>query len=249
VPTEGACPDAITGWGSRVRKSTGGVTARMLYNQKHMDKEQQSIVPTDGGAGEDTQNAEPKEAAAAAAVPEATPSSLPADLAAAYRSLRVEKDALYDRLLRKQAELENLRKRTQQEKADFLQHATSELIRALLPTLDGFERALKQRDATVPAQFYEGMELIYRDLLTVLRRAGLVPLETVGKTFDPHIHQAVETVAAGRHRDQEIVEEFQRGYKLKQRLLRPAIVKVAVAAAVENSAQGPQGAGQRDGKE
>jgi molecular chaperone GrpE len=221
----------------------------MLYNQKHMDDEQQSIVPTDGGTGEEAQNAGRKEASAASAPPEGTPSGLPADLAAAYYKLRAEKDALYDRLLRKQAELENLRKRTQQEKADFLQHATAELIRALLPTLDGFERALKQRDATVPARFYEGMELIYRDLLTVLSRAGLVPLETVGKTFDPHLHQAVETVAACGHRDQEIVEEFQRGYKLKQRLLRPAIVKVAVAAPEGNSSRPPQGPGQRDGKE
>jgi len=153
-----------------------------------------------------------------------------ADLAAAYEKLKAEKDALYDRLLRKQAELENFRKRTQREKEEFLQHATADLIRALLPSLDGFERALAHRGANVPAEFSQGMELIYRDLLDVLRRAGLASIETVGKTFDPHLHQAVETVVSTDHRDQEIVEELQRGYRLKQRLLRPAIVKVAVAA-------------------
>jgi molecular chaperone GrpE len=221
----------------------------MLYNQKDMDNEQESIVPAEGGSGEEAQNEGLKEASAAGAVPEGRPPGLPADLAAAYHKLQAEKDALYDRLLRKQAELENFRKRTQREKDDFLQHATAELIRALLPTLDGFERALKQRDATVPAQFYEGVELIYRDLLAVLSRAGLAPLETVGKTFDPHLHQAVETVAAAEHRDQEIVEEFQRGYKLKQRLLRPAIVKVAVAPPEGNPQPAPPRPGQRDGKE
>ncbi len=143
--------------------------------------------------------------------------------------LRAEKDALYDRLLRKQAELENLRKRTQREREDFLQHATADLILALLPTLDAFDRALRHREANVPEQFYQGLELIHRELTDVLSRAGLTALDTLGKTFDPHLHQAVETVEAPDHRDQEIVEELQRGYKLKQRLLRPAVVKVAVA--------------------
>jgi molecular chaperone GrpE len=73
------------------------------------------------------------------------------------------------------------------------------------------------------------MDLIYRDLQDALKRAGLTPIETQGKLFDPHFHQAVETIAATGYRDQEIVEELQRGYKFKHRLLRPAIVKVAVA--------------------
>jgi len=200
----------------------------MMYNRMDMDNEKESIIPTQGGPGEQAENEQAREVPAAGAGPERGTPELAADLAAAYQKLRAEKDALYDRLLRKQAEMENLRKRMQREKDEFLQHAAADLIRALLPTLDGFERALKQRDASVPAQFYQGMELIYGDLLDVLKRAGLAQLETVGKTFDPHLHQAVETVAASEYRDQEIVEEFQRGYKLKQRLLRPAIVKVAV---------------------
>jgi molecular chaperone GrpE len=194
-----------------------------------MDKEKESIVPTQSGPAEQAENEQAREGLTVGAGPEGGTPELAADLAAACQKLQAEKDALYDRLLRKQAELENLRKRMQREKEEFLQHATADLIRALLPTLDGFERALQQRDVDVPAQYYQGMELIYRDLLEVLKRAGLAPLETVGKAFDPHLHQAVETVTTSAYRDQEIVEEFQRGYRLKQRLLRPAIVKVAVA--------------------
>ena len=188
-----------------------------------MENEKESIVPSEAGVAEGAGNGG---AAATAAAPGVAASE---ELSATIEKLRAEKDALTDRLLRKQAELENLRKRTQREKEEFLQHATTDLIRALLPTLDGFHRALGHRDPNVPDQFYQGLELIQKELLDVLMRAGLTPLETIGSDFDPHLHQAVETVEAGEHRDQEIVEELQRGYKLKQRLLRPAIVKVAVA--------------------
>jgi molecular chaperone GrpE len=157
-----------------------------------------------------------------------TGSALLGDLPAAYQKLLAEKQELYDRLLRKQAELENSRKRMQREKEEFLQHANFDLIRALLPVLDGFDRAFRQRDSSIPAQFYEGLDLIHRQLLDTLGRAGLTVIESKGETFDPAIHQAVETVEDPQHRDHEIVEELQRGYRLKQRLLRPALVKVAV---------------------
>jgi molecular chaperone GrpE len=154
---------------------------------------------------------------------------LPEDLGGAYRKLLTEKQELYDRLLRKQAEFDNFRRRTDREKEDLLKHAAGDLIQSLLPALDGFERALKQRNPNVPAEFYKGVELIQGELVDVLRKAGLDPLDTVGATFDPHLHQAVETIESAKHRHHEIVEELQRGYKLRQRLLRPAIVKVAVA--------------------
>ena len=180
---------------------------------------------SDGGTGE------------RAAKPEtAGDADLPSDLTAAYRQLEAEKKELFDRLVRKQAELENVRKRVEREKEDFLQHATMSLIRALLPTLDGLERGLKHRDEDVPEKFYQGLELIHKELLDVLKRAGLTPVESEGKIFDPHVHQAVETVETGKHRDQEVVEELQRGYKLKHRLLRPAIVKVAVTPSKESAA-------------
>ena len=92
---------------------------------------------------------------------------LPADLPAAYRQLLQEKKDLFDRLVRKQAELENVRKRVEREKEDFLQHATMGLIRALLPTVDALERGLQQREEKIPEKFYTGMELIHRELLDV----------------------------------------------------------------------------------
>jgi len=177
-------------------------------------------------SGEQSQPGE-TEGEAEVALPAASPA--PDDLPAAHERLLAEKEELYDRLLRKQADFENYRKRLQREKEEHVQHANLELVRTLLPVLDGFARALKHRDSIASEQFYQGMELIYRDLQDALKRAGLTPIETQGKLFDPHFHQAVETIAATGYRDQEIVEELQRGYKFKHRLLRPAIVKVAVA--------------------
>ena len=167
-------------------------------------------------------------------------SATTSEIMAEYEKLKKDKAELYERLLRKQAEMDNFRKRTQREKEEFHQYATEDLIRTLLPVLDGFERALKQRASGVPEPFYQGMELIYRQLLDVLARAGLEALETAGELFDPHYHQAIEMVEDATRRDHEIVEEMQRGYKLRNRLLRPAIVKVAV---------NPRTAGSRDSEE
>ena len=136
-----------------------------------------------------------------------------------------EKDEIWDRHLRKQAEFENFRKRAAREKDEILQFAAMETIRAMLPVLDDFERALK-----APAEgdeYRKGIELIHKRLYDALVQAGLTPIESVGKKFDPHFHQAVDTVKDERE-DQTIVEEFQRGYEFKGRLLRPAMVKVAI---------------------
>jgi molecular chaperone GrpE len=160
--------------------------------------------------------------------PATSAASPPPGLAEAYEKALAEKKEVYDRLLRKQAELDNFRKRTQREKDELRQHAAEDLIRSLLPTLDGFARALQHRDASVPAAYYQGLELIYREFREVLGRAGLTAIDTAGQIFDPHLHQAVETVNAPGRREHEIVEELQRGYRLRNKLLRPAIVKVAV---------------------
>lgn len=184
-----------------------------------MTDEKKWAEEPDKQTGEKRKNEEPQAEGAV---------DIPADLPAAYRQLLQEKKDLFERLVRKQAELENVRKRVEREKEDFLQHATMGLIRALLPTVDALERGLQHREESVPEKFYTGMELIHRELLDVLKRAGLSPVDSKGQIFDPHVHQAVETVETDKHRDQEVVEELQRGYKLKQRLLRPAIVKVAV---------------------
>jgi molecular chaperone GrpE len=184
-------------------------------------------VPTSEEASVSQEN--DTQAGTAGQAEDPSPARAAQDTSPAYQKLLAEKQDLYDRLLRKQAELENFRKRTQKEKEEFLQHANADLIRSLLPTLDAFERALKHRAGATPDQFYEGVELIHRQLLEALARAGLKTIEAQGKPFDPAVHQAVETVQAEeRHRDQEVVEELQRGYELRRRLIRPAVVKVAV---------------------
>jgi molecular chaperone GrpE len=196
-----------------------------MENDKELNKGNEAAGvedPSNGGGRDSVQSAGSA----------GTPST---DLATAYEKLLAEKKELYERLLRKQAELENFRKRTEREKEEFLKHATADLIRALLPALDSFERALKHRHSDVPQRFYQGMELIHKELLDVLARAGLTSVEAAGEIFDPYLHQAVETVESSEHRDQEVVEELQRGYKLKQRLLRPAIVKVAVRPGSKDS--------------
>lgn len=199
-----------------------------------MENHEELVKKAEGAANGQSSQPAREEDEAASAVESTGPASggaaaSPEDLAASCAKLEAEKKELYDRLLRKQAELDNFRKRTQREMEEFREYAAEDLIRSLLPALDGFERALKHRDPGVQESFYQGMEMIYRQLLEVLKRAGLVALDTVGKTFDPHYHQAVETVEAPERRDHEIVEQLQRGYKLRHRLLRPAIVKVAVA--------------------
>lgn len=190
------------------------------------------IIPSPETAGQ-TPESDLKEIAA----PESrgTATNPTDDEASAFEKLKEEKAELYERLLRKQAELDNFRKRAQQEKETFRQYAAEDLIRNLLPVLDGFERALKQRSPGVPEPFYQGMELIHRQLFDVLARAGLEVIEATGQLFDPHYHQAVETVEDATRRDQEILEELQRGYKLRHRLLRPAIVRVAVEPKVHGS--------------
>ena len=188
-----------------------------------MDEERDEMTTTPS-PGDGESGSPPGDEGKPASAPAAPPPGLPE----AYEKALAENRDLYDRLLRKQAELENFRKRTQKEKEDLRQYAAEDLIRSLLPTLDGFERALQHRDENAPAAFYQGLELIYQGLREVLGRAGLTPLSTAGRLFDPYLHQAVETVNDPDRREHEIVEELQRGYKLKQRLLRPAIVKVAV---------------------
>ncbi len=201
-----------------------------------MDNEREQVTPSQpepGGESKALSNSEPESITTEQA------SVAEDDLAAACEKLRTENAELYDRLLRKQADFENFRKRTHREKEEFRRHATENLIRELLPVLDGFDRALNQHDPEVPESFLKGVGLIRRQLIDTLTQAGLVAVETAGQLFDPHFHQAVETVEDPTRRNHEIVEELQRGYKLKDRLLRPAIVRVAVQpkAADDQSAE------------
>lgn len=154
----------------------------------------------------------------------------PASLEETVQKLLAEKQQFFDQLLRKQAELENFRKRTDREKEEFLQYTLFNAVKSLLPILDGFELALGNDGGG--EDFRKGVELIYKQLLDALQKLGLEIMEAKGHEFDPYRHEAVITVATDEYPDQEIVEELQRGYFFKQRLLRPAMVKVAKRPAV-----------------
>ena len=205
----------------------------------HDDDEKDLRTPSSGGAAPGNGDARPENevADAAAALPASPAASELAD------KLATEKQELFDRLLRKQAEFDNFRKRAQKEKEELRQHAAEEVIRSLLPILDGFERALQHRAEGVPDAYYQGMELIYRQMQETLGRAGLTAIDAIGQDFDPHLHQAAETVVAPDRREHEIVEQLQRGYRLKQRLLRPAMVKVAVKARQKANSAGDDDTG------
>lgn len=140
--------------------------------------------------------------------------------------LKAERDELKELLLRRQAEFDNFRKRSEREKSDFSQYAGMEVVRELLPVLDDFERALKAEAGN--AEYAKGVAMIYTRLADGLKKQGLEGIDTEGKTFDPHVHQAVERVETKDAEDNTVLGEFQRGYFYKGKLLRPAMVRVAV---------------------
>jgi molecular chaperone GrpE len=149
-----------------------------------------------------------------------------AALSADRERLTAEKNELQDQLLRRQADFENFRRRAERDRSEFLQFAGMELVRELLPVLDDFSRALKVECAN--AEYARGIELIYNRLYDSLKKMGLEPIDTTGQKFDPNLHQAVDRVETDDEEDHQILEEYQRGYKFKGKLLRPSMVKVAV---------------------
>ena len=139
--------------------------------------------------------------------------------------IKAERDSLLDRLARMQAEFENARRRTVKEQQEFRDYAAADTIKALLPVLDSFERALQVKSDA--AEFRNGVDLIYKQLQTALGKLSLQSIVAKGEPFDPRYHEAIEMVDTSEIPDHQVIEELQRGYKLKDRLLRPAMVKVA----------------------
>jgi molecular chaperone GrpE len=141
--------------------------------------------------------------------------------------LKAERDALLDRLARLQAEFDNARKRAVREQKDFREFAAADVIKNFLPILDSFERALKAGGDSNSNDFRNGIELIYRQFQDALQKIGVQPIVSVGQPFDPRVHEAVEMVDTTEVPDHHVLDELQRGYKYKDRLLRPAMVRVA----------------------
>ena len=145
--------------------------------------------------------------------------------------LRVERDALLDRLARLQAEFDNARKRAVREQQEFREFAAADVIKNFLPILDSFERALRaggdSNSNSNSNDFRNGIELIYRQFQDALQKIGVQPIVSVGQAFDPRVHEAVEMVDTSEVPDHHVLDELQRGYRYKERLLRPAMVRVA----------------------
>jgi molecular chaperone GrpE len=159
-------------------------------------------------------------------LPTVTPEAQVEELTAERDRLAAENRELQDRVLRRQADYENLRRRVERERSEFTQYAAMELVRDLLPVLDDFERAL--RVETADKEYVKGIELKYNRFFETLKKLGLEPIETAGKPFDPNVHQAIDKVESEDAEDNTILHEHQRGYNFKGKLLRPSMVRVAV---------------------
>jgi len=138
--------------------------------------------------------------------------------------LKLERDQLLDRLARLQAEFENARKRAERERNDYRDYATGNVVEQFLPVLDNFELALKSNGTA--EQLRHGVELIVKQMEEILRQLQVNPIPTVGEAFDPRIHEALGSVERSDLPDQHVAEEIRRGYKLRDRLVRPAMVRV-----------------------
>lgn len=147
--------------------------------------------------------------------------------ASELEKVKQEKEELNQRLLRLQADYDNFRRRTQKEKEADRKYKAQDLVSELLPALDNFERAFKIELSDETAKgFVDGVRMVYRQLQDALRKEGVEEIPTEGETFDPYQHQAVMQVEDENFESNVIIEELQKGYKLKDRVIRPAMVKV-----------------------
>ena len=159
----------------------------------------------------------------------ATPTAVVETMAGVHEEcerLRAERDGLFERLARLQAEFDNARKREQRERADYRAFAVADAIEQFLPVLDNFRLALNSNGTA--EQLRTGVELIAKQMDEVLRSLNVTPVETVGQPFDPRVHEALESVERTDLPEHQVIDEVRRGYRIKERLLRPALVRISV---------------------
>lgn len=175
------------------------------------------------GARSDAEIGEPDPAGVGASNESASTASIAEQL----RKVQSEKDELMNTLVRRQADYENYRKRIEKERQADRHRGVEQLVERLLPVLDAFDRALDARHSPADAEYRTGFELIRRQLWDALAKEGLSRIEAVGKEFDPHQHHAIERVETTDHPDGTVIDELQPGYTFHNRVLRPAMVRVA----------------------
>ncbi|HEU4963142.1 MAG TPA: nucleotide exchange factor GrpE [Bacilli bacterium] len=149
------------------------------------------------------------------------------ELLADLAKLTAEAEDYKVRYLRAQADFDNFRRRARQEKEEFAAYANTKIIEELLPVLDTFEMALKTSEDTDTKTLLVGVEMVHRQLVTALGNYGLAAIESVGQPFDPNLHEGVMQVETDGHDANTVVEEMRKGYKLKDKVIRPSMVKVS----------------------
>jgi molecular chaperone GrpE len=196
-----------------------------MREQENELKDLEPLEITPGDPSEEPGAETAPKAAAAAAEEESVPAAAEPVSREAYEQLKNERDQLLDRLARLQAEFENARKRVEREKQEYRDYAVGNVVEQFLPVLDNFELALKSGGNA--HQLRSGVALIVKQMEDVLRQMQVTPVATVGAAFDPRVHEALGSMDREDLPDQHVAEEIRRGYKLRERLLRPAMVRVA----------------------
>ena len=195
---------------------------RIMVEKKHAAGDRIEAAPAGDPAGDPP-------GTAAAGVADAKEPLVPIETASVpqeeYDRLKAERDLLFDRLARLQAEFDNARKRESKERAEFRDFAVSSAVEQFLPVLDNFHLALKSTGSA--DQLRTGVELIVKQMEEGLRTLNVQPVETIGAVFDPRVHEAIEMVERTDLPDHQVFEEVRRGYRIRDRLLRPALVRVA----------------------
>jgi molecular chaperone GrpE len=204
----------MTRWAGIGNNSTNAQIGR---SDEMVDEMKDEVVPVEGIAEQVDESAEPHAAVVDSAVEEIT-------------HLKAEKDQLIDRLARLQAEFDNARKREAKERADSREYTVGSTVEPFLSVMDNFQLALKANGTA--DQLRSGVELILKQMDDALKGLQVTPVESVGAQFDPRIHEALGSIQTAEFPDHQVLEEIRRGYKIRERLLRPAMVRIA-----ENPAQ------------
>ncbi len=181
-------------------------------DQKEQEKPGPRIVPSEATDGDSESSAAPEVEGAQAEQ---------------AQKLTAEKQDLTNTLVRLQADFDNYRKRIEKERGQERQRGIELVVEQLLPALDGFDRALAADDDPGYAEYHKGFELIRKQLWDVLSKQGVQRIESVGKEFDPNVHHAIEQVATNDFAEGTVIGEMQPGYSFQNRVLRPAMVRVA----------------------
>jgi molecular chaperone GrpE len=189
-----------------------------LHEKKQHDTVELSPAATAADAAESVPGAEP-----------ATPAEQISQLRELLTAKELEVRDNWDRFVRERADLENYRKRASREKEELLNYGNKSLIEEILPIVDNLERALAHATEDGQSAVVEGIRMTHCMLIAALKKFGVTPLDSIGTAFDPAFHQAMTQVPSDQYPPNTVIDEFQKGYLLKERLLRPAMVSVSAA--------------------